>query len=211
MKRKIIRAATGYIPEMTTDFIHEEILNPLFYDVRKRVDDIHGKFTVEIQDVQIEGNSVWCNVCIYFEANEVCKMPFKFEAGTSYNSEDDFFSVVDEAIKQFCDEVEVCVKNYSEPEPFRIIFGDEIVEGIIRKLHDAIVAKFEKKYSRFDMDIDDIRYRPGRMECDVNIYNKEKRIGEYEFRFLPYSEYDDEQDFIDHVDETISEFVAAMK
>lgn len=105
------------------------------------------------------------------------------------------------------------IKSSTVPEGAYItnIDYEWALEHIFEPLADAIRNKFGKKYKTFQFDLDDIRTTKVGAYCDVNLYVGNKLRGEYEFRFVGYQDYDDENDFLQDISDTIKDFVAVLK
>lgn len=85
-----------------------------------------------------------------------------------------------------------------------------IDEYVMPKLRDAINAKYGRRYKNLSIDFDDDRWSSGRIKLVVMPYNNGKLLSTGEFDFLAYNEYYDEDDFKQHVDRVIREFVSDL-
>lgn len=89
------------------------------------------------------------------------------------------------------------------PEPFTL----EYVNYILDKLKNEIVNEYSRRYKKLDIDFDDINYSENSMKTNVIVHNNSRLIASNKFEFTPYSDYWDKEDYNQHLDTSIINFV----
>lgn len=96
------------------------------------------------------------------------------------------------------------IDNYDYVHDITDRDAEHAVHTIVAKLTD----KLSSKYKNVSIDADDVRWSSSRLCADFYIYNKNKQVDSGTFEFTRYSDYEDEDEFQQHLNECIDKFVA---
>ena len=86
-------------------------------------------------------------------------------------------------------------------------FNENSIDDILNKLKHDILDKYSKRFRQIHVDLDDVRWRDHRLECEVYIYNGDVLKSQKTFEFYHHDWYWDESDYEQQINREIYEFV----
>lgn len=84
--------------------------------------------------------------------------------------------------------------------------GEDIVVKVISGIKDRLLRRYKNIY----VDADDINVQDNRVQFDVEIYHRNRKIRGGQFYFHAYDSYFDYSDYESHLNRTIDEFVRGI-